>query len=356
MKKLTTLCIVFGISSGWLFAGLTFQLTTDLNDSLVANKDPGYLGIAVHAESRFGSVYNLTEAQLDQLTNYNGTAAGRSGLFVLADAQWNDGLYVADSGKLEPVQDTGNHIGAPEVLDVHAEQSPGSKDVWVNYWLQYEDAKSSEVFIEIWFRESMTQLQWSRCMSIKSSYPNMTSVQPYGTTIGHKMNQSAVRASFTWDGGAEKPNLQTENAQIRIIAFYPKKDQYDAVLPEDQQNSGWDGYDAENGDQYTLSNSQDVGISVQHPDYAGDANMANDFFNNHISSNNIGRKGTYVTDAEDMPVYFLSAGDVSTLTGNSTANAGDYAYFYGEEFDSNGAAIGFAAKLFGVSLTASSGN
>ena len=115
----------------------SYKLTDDVNDSITAVADPNGLGTFI-GESRFGMIIQFTESDLDTITGFNGTAAGRSGLFAITGGEWiyNESTFVheytASSAKLEPVEDLGDYAGAPLVADVHAEQIPGSKNV--KYW------------------------------------------------------------------------------------------------------------------------------------------------------------------------------------------------------------------------------
>ena len=109
---------------------------------------------------------------LEAIAKFNGSATGRSGLFAISGGEWiydeftGNSEYTASTAKLEPVEDLGDFVGAPLVADVHAEQVAGTKNVSIGFWLQFDEQKSSNVYIEVWFRESSNEVQWERCMEI----------------------------------------------------------------------------------------------------------------------------------------------------------------------------------------------
>jgi len=50
-----------------------------------------------------------------------------------------------------------------------------------------------------------------------------------------------VSKVFAWDAGAESSELKSDDAVIKIIAFYPKKDEFGSERPVNEQVSGWGG-------------------------------------------------------------------------------------------------------------------
>jgi len=322
----------------------SYKLTDNEGDSITAVNDPTPWEIGTDmGDSQFGLIKLFSEADLDAITNSNGTATGRSGLFAITGAEWIwdetsfTQEYIASSAKLEPVEDLGDFVGAPLVADVHAEQVAGTKNVSIGFWLQFDEQKSSNVYIEVWFRESSNEVQWERCMMIDPD-AGILSVQTYfnpdtgsNEPQAHTISGSSAWVQFEWEAGTEKPNFKGEDCQIRVMAIYPK--QYEGGggdLPVDQQGSGWDGYEVELGDKFVRTS--DPQVNVKHPDFpVDDAWEANNYFLAHIEQNNISRKGTAVIDGKNFPVYALSDADFQAVTGIA-GTAGDYAFSGYNEF------------------------
>ena len=142
---------------------------------------------------------------------------------------------------------------APQVTDVQAEQLSGTKDVQVNFDLTGKPGGYT-CFIEIWFKSQSSQTQWQQVKSIAYDVGNPDGLQELtfdsydesGFVVQDKAfttsaGEWAEVKSFTWNAGNDVPDIQTADAQIRIIAFYPKVDEVGNPHPEDQQVSGWDG-------------------------------------------------------------------------------------------------------------------
>ena len=322
----------------------SYKLSDDEGDSIIAVEDPGALGTHI-GFSQFGEIKNFSESDLEAITKFNGSATGRSGLFAISGGEWiydeftGNSEYTASTAKLEPVEDLGDFVGAPLVADVHAEQVAGTKNVSIGFWLQFDEQKSSNVYIEVWFRESSNEVQWERCMEIGEGIltaqtyfnPDTGSSEPQA----HTKSGSSEWVQFEWEAGTEKPNFKGEDCQIRVMAIYPK--QYEGgggELPVDQQGSGWDGYEVEQGDKFVRTS--DPQVDVKNPDFPNDAWEANLYFLAHIEQNNISRNGTAVIDGKNFPVYALSADDFQAVTGIA-GTAGDYAFSGLNEFLDNGA-------------------
>lgn len=317
----------------------SYKLTDDEGDSIIALEDPGALGTMI-GDSQFGEIREYSESDLDAITQFNGTTAGRSGLFAITGGEWtlNETTftheYTASSAKLEPVEDLGNFVGAPLVADVHAEQVTGTKNVSIGFWLQFDEQKSSNVYIEVWFRESSNEPQWERCMEIDKGEHSYTLAKKLGYNPETYANDLLVAHTktgtgwvwFEWDAGAEKPNFKGENCEIRVMAIYPKEDPSSPgiFLPDEQQGSGWDGYEVELGDQFVLTG--DPQVNLAHPDYGpADPGPANEYFLSYIQQNNIVRQGTANIDGKNFPVYTLTSSDFEAVTGVA-GTAGNYAF------------------------------
>lgn len=325
----------------------SYKLTDDEGDSLIANIDPNALGTFI-GFSQFGEIRQYSESDLGNITQFNGSADGRSGLFAISGGDWifnpDTAIYVytANSAKLEPVEDLGDFVGAPLVADVNAEQVAGSKNVSIGFWLQFDEQKSSIVYIEVWFRESANEIQWERCMEIDKGEPKIftekTGLNPdtgLNETLAHTKSGSSEWVHFEWDAGTEKPNFKGEDCQIRVMAIYPKQYEGGGDLPDDQQGSGWDGYEVELGDKFVRTS--DPQEDIKNPDFPNDAWEANLYFLAHIEQNNISRKGTAAIDGKNFPVFFLTTDDIQQVTGVAGIEAGNYAFSGLNEFLDNGA-------------------
>ena len=144
---------------------------------------------------------------------------------------------------------------APQVTNVNAEQLVGTKDVQVSFDLTGK-LGASTCFIEIWFKSESAQTQWQQVKSIPygpgSSAESLQEMSydlfdEFGTLVGQDKAFTTGAAEtpqnkiFTWNAGEDVPDIQTADAQIRIIAFYPKMEEWGTEKPTDQQKSGWDG-------------------------------------------------------------------------------------------------------------------
>jgi hypothetical protein len=144
---------------------------------------------------------------------------------------------------------------APQVTNVQAEQIVGTKDVQVSFELTGKPG-ADLCFIEVWFKADSTQTQWQQVKSIPYDAGNPNGLQEilfdlwdeFGNPSGQDKaftagaTESPQNKTFTWNAGNDAPDVNTEDAQIRIIAFYPKMEEWGTEKPTDQQKSGWDGF------------------------------------------------------------------------------------------------------------------
>jgi len=144
---------------------------------------------------------------------------------------------------------------APQVTNVQAEQIVGTKDVQVSFELTGKPG-ADLCFIEVWFKADSTQTQWQQVKNIPYDAGNPNGLQEilfdlwdeFGNPSGQDKaftagaTESPQNKTFTWNAGNDAPDVNTEDAQIRIIAFYPKMEEWGTEKPTDQQKSGWDGF------------------------------------------------------------------------------------------------------------------
>jgi hypothetical protein len=149
---------------------------------------------------------------------------------------------------------------APQVTNVQAEQMQGTKDVQVSFELTGKDSgggTGSIVYGELWFKETESKTTWTKVSTVGSidefygtfnsanmiDYDPETGMQtPYPTLWLGEAGLSPVPFNFIWKAGDDAPNINTSDAKIRIIAFYPKMLE-DGVTPKSmsEQTSGWNG-------------------------------------------------------------------------------------------------------------------
>jgi len=345
MKKLSLSLLLAVLLVSPAFAGKLFELTSDLNDSIVAAVDPWNLPEGQFADhlgdSQFGPVLNFTAEQISYITS--GNVADRQGLFAISGGEriengvdeWGNPKweYVPNSAKLEPVIDRGEYSGQPIVANVQARQIPGTKTVGVDFFLQLAaDKITNDPYIEMWFRASQSDIQWKRCMEISIAEGAGANLTPKETSQWDEQSQTNVNSvtdhtisfgfqtegfvSLEWDAGQEKPNFKTENAQIRIRVIYSDS--------EMKPYPHWDGYEVSLGKMFEIDQGanalevKDPSLDPSDPQYF----MKNtQFFDNYVLSNSISRAGTYEFTheygTESLPVFSLSANDIQFLTGTS---------------------------------------
>jgi len=155
---------------------------------------------------------------------------------------------------------------APKVENVVANQKEGTKFVIINADISGKDdpggaVSGSMMYMEVWFKQTATETSWQKVSNLKEMYSiDSDPGDPAGATelaanealasngeyvkLSFHLNGvgSALTSKiFAWDAGAEPAEFKSDDAVIKIIAFYPKKDEFGSEKPLDQQVSGWDG-------------------------------------------------------------------------------------------------------------------
>jgi hypothetical protein len=149
---------------------------------------------------------------------------------------------------------------APTVTNVLAEQTQGTKDVAISFELTGKDSgggTGSMIYGEVWFKESDSMTTWTKVSSVGSfdafsgtfMSANLSEWNPdngtntdYPTISLGEAGLSPVAKNIIWNAGGDAPNINTADAKIRIIAFYPKMNEFDATeKPAAEQVSGWNG-------------------------------------------------------------------------------------------------------------------
>jgi hypothetical protein len=192
---------------------------------------------------------------------------------------------------------------APQVLHVSASQVDGTKDVQIDFEITNKIDYSGELNVEVWYRTSPDQTQWERAMSLWESSeiglstndeflagPDGEEMVIYSHRIPAGGDTPTARAIY-WKAGDDAHDVKTDQAQVRVVVFYQKLDESGGILPASGQVSGWDGFD-------DGSTGGDTG---------GDTGAGGDGSVN-----------------DGIPVYDLSAEQISSLTDFAVAVAGLY--------------------------------
>lgn len=197
---------------------------------------------------------------------------------------------------------------APQVTNVNASQIDGTKDVSINFDISAKEGVT-DLNIEVWFKESPELSQWSQVEALFNeagdlpleANGNEDPVSYEWTTYSHKISglgPNPVNMTITWRAGDDAPDINTPDAQIRIVAFYTKLDEADATpLDASGQISGWDGFDHE-GD------SPGTGDPGTGDPGTGDAG----------------------TGDGGLSVYFLNDSQISNLTNASIVAGGNWVF------------------------------
>jgi hypothetical protein len=214
---------------------------------------------------------------------------------------------------------------APKVENVQAQQVVGTKDVQITFQCSAKAGVSSLNF-EVWFRENLAQTQWGRAFDLRKVddtwfFENNDFNPDTGnsTIYSHKLDgitEALETQTVVWKAGIDAPDVSTSEAQVRVIAFYEKTDEYGTVTPS-AQVSGWNGIDDGNG-------------------------------NSTSDSNGTAETDTNSTNNE-LDVYFLSSTQVGQVTSYAKEDAGNYVFevFYDEPAEHNGY-VGTEVKQLGA--------
>lgn len=149
---------------------------------------------------------------------------------------------------------------APQVQNVNANQKEGTKFVIIQADISGKSdfpGFGSMMFFEVWFKQTAAETSWQKVSNLKemsSADDDPTNATEIAANesfngaeyqkISYHLNgvDSALTTKvFVWDAGAEISEYKSDDAVIKIIAFYPKKDENESDKPADQQDSGWDG-------------------------------------------------------------------------------------------------------------------
>jgi hypothetical protein len=200
---------------------------------------------------------------------------------------------------------------APQVTNVNASQIDGTKDVSINFDISAKEGVT-DLNIEVWFKESPELSQWSQVKALFNeagdlpleANGNEDPVSYEWTTYSHKISGVAptpVNMTITWRAGDDAPDINTPDAQIRIVAFYTKMDESGTYpLDASGQISGWDGFDHEGDSPGTGDpGTGDGGLSVY---FLDDSQISN------LTSGSIVASGNWV-----FSIYYDDINAVETV-------------------------------------------
>ena len=150
---------------------------------------------------------------------------------------------------------------APVVQNIIAQQKEGTKFVIITADISGKDEGgfAAPMFIEVWFKPTVTETTWHKVSNLSgmanefddpSSAVELTGGESFDSVSGtyqkvsfqlNEVGSAIVKKVFVWDAGAESGEVKSDDAVIKIIAFYTKKDEFGTENPMEQQVSGWDG-------------------------------------------------------------------------------------------------------------------
>jgi hypothetical protein len=331
MKKILIAMSLLGIILNPLSAGLLFSPTPETDDTYTLNASiPDQFGTPTPLDSldaiqtylnsvpglginstNLGEVYEIDGYRVMELTTLE-TDPGLKTYILIEDNATSPSVFKLEAVEGEPYQ------GAPLVSDVHAGQEAGTKDVKIEFnVLLAEDANANggdkASTIEFWFKSDPSSPQWERCLFFRV---------PDGTDSRQGMDGPIqVSGDFyaIWKAGDQKPNFKTETGKIRVLVAYDRDDGFGTVI----QGSGWDGFEAENGQTFTTNPNMPA------LDYGSTPAV----FDQVIEDNNIARIGSFNNEGLLIAVYQFTSDQLQILSGTSGIPEGKYAF--GEIFNPN---------------------
>ena len=149
---------------------------------------------------------------------------------------------------------------APKVENIYAQQKEGTKFVIIKADISGKDdgfGGGEMMFFEVWFKQSVAETTWQKVSNLKElanetddpgPAPEVAANEFFDGVESQKVSYhlngvglAPVSKVFAWDAGAESSELKSDDAVIKIIAFYPKKDEFGSERPVNEQVSGWGG-------------------------------------------------------------------------------------------------------------------
>ena len=150
---------------------------------------------------------------------------------------------------------------APKVENVIANQKDGTKFVIIQADVSGKEDGGVGVpmFFEVWFKQTAAETTWQKVNNLKEMAselddPSFAAEVPVNESFDsvtgeyqkfsfhlNDVGSALLKKVYVWDAGAETSEYKSSDAMIKIIAFYPKQDEFGTEKPLEQQVSGWDG-------------------------------------------------------------------------------------------------------------------
>jgi len=152
---------------------------------------------------------------------------------------------------------------APQVQNVNANQKEGTKFVIIKADISGKDDPGGfgggvQMYFEVWFKQTAAETTWQKVSNLSEmasefddpssaivlaanefddGFGNFQKVSFHLNGVGSGLTSKV----FVWDAGSETSEYKSDDAIIKIIAFYPKKDEIGSEKPLSEQVSGWNG-------------------------------------------------------------------------------------------------------------------
>ena len=328
MKKTLFLMSILGISISPLFGVYLWEKTPQSDDKYTLQPPPplntpfsSYADAEDYLKelrlsnpaayqstvTNMGKAWSIDFYQLEQITDATGLNPEPYTLLLSEDNSSGTTTYVLD----RIMEGSTPYHGPPLVKHVEAQQVLGTKSVEIQAFVAlgqdtgggYGDKASR---VEFWFKPNAQTIQWQRCFSFSQQFDPVTGMQ-YQTD--GSIQSGSMKA--IWDAGMDTPNFSTQTGKIRVLVYY-EQDSNGMTRYE----SGWDGYEAENGRTFTLNAG---GQMIQY-------NQTSQDFTMFINDNNIARIGSYDHQGSLFPVYQFTGQQLALLIGPYPAGV----YAFGE--------------------------
>ena len=152
---------------------------------------------------------------------------------------------------------------APQVQNVNANQKEGTKFVIIKADISGKDDPGGfgggvQMYFEVWFKQTAAETTWQKVsnlseMAYEFDDPSTaTELAANEVDVGfgdfqkvsfhlNGVNSELTSKVFVWNAGSETSEYKSDDAIIKIIAFYPKTDEFGSPKPLSEQVSGWNG-------------------------------------------------------------------------------------------------------------------
>ena len=151
---------------------------------------------------------------------------------------------------------------APQVQNVNAYQKAGTKFVIIKADISGKEDPAgfggAPMYFEVWFKQTAAETTWQKVNNLSQMVsefedPNFSSslqANEFDDGFGvfqkvsfhlNGVDSALTSKVFVWNAGFETLDYKSDDAVIKIIAFYPKKNELGSEKPPYEQVSGWNG-------------------------------------------------------------------------------------------------------------------